>query len=334
MKTSIIKLLPVCLGLMLLGCTAGIPDDDRSDQQEKGQPVELSFKMYEADITKAIGATPVVDLESGTKFTVLAYEAGTAVDPATGKLPEPLGKSVCTIENDKTANGNMSLYRGEYDIYFISYNSEIAPDPSAGAITVDNGHDFMYNEIKGLVVQPQNDGENNMEVTMTGPFVRLGSKVELSVNARANSPVTVTDLKVKSIEIKNLSSPLTYNIGEKDWQPNTGYAGSYTVTDFSYTVNSPLLPHENKDAVVLPVSGSEPLEFNITLDVTYAESGVADLQTKTFTYVAKTSKALLKGMKYRFVFSLTFFGVLNPGEITITLLDYTNIEQSTDNVGE
>lgn len=332
--TNIKKLLPVCLGLMLLGCTAGVPDDDRPDQYGKGQPVELSFKMYEAEMTKAVGATSVVDLQPGTKFTVLAYEAGTSVDPATGKLPEPLGKSFCTIEDDKTAKGNMSLYRGEYDIYFISYNSEIAPDPSTGEITVENGNDFMYNQIKGLVVQPQNDGDNNMQVTLTGPFVRLCSNVELSVNAKSNSPVTVTDLKVKSIEIKNLSSPLTYNIGEKDWQPNTGYAGSYTVTDFSYTMNSPFLPHENKDAVVLPVSGSEPLEFNITLDVTYVEGGIANLQTKTFTYVAKTSKALLKGMKYRFVFSLTFFGVLNPGEITITLLDYTNIEQSTDNVGE
>ena len=44
----------------------------------------------------------------------------------------------------------MSLYRGEYDLYFISYNSETAPDPSAGEIEVRNGYDFMYNEIKGL----------------------------------------------------------------------------------------------------------------------------------------------------------------------------------------
>ena len=49
----------------------------------------------------------------------------------------------------------MSLYRGEYDLNFISYNSETAPDPSAGEIEVRNGYDFMYNEIKGLVVQPQ-----------------------------------------------------------------------------------------------------------------------------------------------------------------------------------
>ena len=59
---------------------------------------------------------------------------------------------------------------------FISYNSETAPDPSAGEIEVRNGYDFMYNEIKGLVVQPQNDGDNKMEVSMTVPFVRLGSK--------------------------------------------------------------------------------------------------------------------------------------------------------------
>ena len=180
MKIRINILLPVCLALMMLACTSGLPDNDnRQKPQGEGEPVELSFKLYEASLTKALGATTLVDLDPGTKFTVLAYKAGTAVDASTQKLPEPLGKSVCTIADDKTADGNMSLYRGEYDLYFISYNSETAPDPSAGEIEVRNGYDFMYNEIKGLVVQPQNDGDNKMEVSMTGPFVRLGSKVDL-----------------------------------------------------------------------------------------------------------------------------------------------------------
>ena len=100
----------------------------------------------------------------------------------------------------------MSLYRGEYDLNFISYNSETAPDPSAGEIEVRNGYDFMYNEIKGLVVQPQNDGDNKMEVSMTGPFVRLGSKVDLWVKAK-ESPVKISDLIVQKIEIKTYQFP-------------------------------------------------------------------------------------------------------------------------------
>ncbi len=39
-------------------------------------------------------------------------------------------------------------------------------------------------------------------------------------------------------------------------------------------------------------------------------------------------------MQYKFEFTLTFFGILNPGDITISLLDYTKVDQSTDEVGE
>ena len=65
-----------------------------------------------------------------------------------------------------------------------------------------------------------------MEVSMTGPFVRLGSKVDLWVKAK-ESPVKISDLIVQKIEIKNLSVPLTYYLGEKDWRPGAGYTDLY-----------------------------------------------------------------------------------------------------------
>lgn len=78
MKIRINILLPVCLALMMLACTSGLPDNDnRQKPQGEGEPVELSFKLYEASLTKALGATTLVDLDPGTKFTVLAYKAGT-----------------------------------------------------------------------------------------------------------------------------------------------------------------------------------------------------------------------------------------------------------------
>ncbi|WP_224265139.1 hypothetical protein [Parabacteroides goldsteinii] len=81
MKIRINILLPVCLALMMLACTSGLPDNDnRQKPQGEGEPVELSFKLYEASLTKALGATTLVDLDPGTKFTVLAYKAGTAVN--------------------------------------------------------------------------------------------------------------------------------------------------------------------------------------------------------------------------------------------------------------
>lgn len=86
--------------------------------------------------------------------------------------------------------------------------------------------------------------------------------------------------------------------------------------------------------MLLPVDGSQPLEFIITLKVFYTEEGVVGIQEGIFTYTATTSKTLLKGMQYKFEFTLTFFGILNPGDITISLLDYTKVDQSTDEVGE
>ena len=86
--------------------------------------------------------------------------------------------------------------------------------------------------------------------------------------------------------------------------------------------------------MLLPVNVSQPLEFVITLKVFYTADGVAGTQEGIFEYTATTSKALLKGMQYKFEFTLTFFGILNPGDITISLLDYTKVDQSTDEVGE
>ena len=72
MKIRINILLPVCLALMMLACTSGLPDNDnRQKPQGEGEPVELSFKLYEASLTKALGATTLVDLDPSTKFTVL-----------------------------------------------------------------------------------------------------------------------------------------------------------------------------------------------------------------------------------------------------------------------
>ncbi|WP_455640292.1 fimbrillin family protein [Parabacteroides sp.] len=327
------KLFIVCAGLLLAACSSGLPNENRDESQEKGEPVKLSFKMYNADLTKALGATnAVVDMVAGTKITILAYAAGTQVDNL-GKLPAPLGRTVTEIKADLTADGNMTLYRGQYDLYFLSYNNSIAPNPDGGEITVDNGYDFMYSELKGLTVQPENDGKNEMTVSMTSPFIRLGSQVTLSVKAK-DSPVNVIDLQVQKITMKNLSTAKTYYLGEENWQSSSDYSGEYTVSKFSYVASTPKADHTSDPIVLLPVDGTSQLEFELVLDVTYKVAGETTETKKPFTYTAKTSKALLKGMKYSFTFTLTFFGVLNPGDITISLLDYTNNNQATDDVGE
>ena len=46
----------------------------------------------------------------------------------------------------------------------------------------------------------------------------------------------------------------------------------------------------NDPIVLLPVDGSQPLEFIITLKVFYTEEGVVGIQEGIFTYTATTSK--------------------------------------------
>ncbi|MCD7851615.1 MAG: DUF4906 domain-containing protein [Parabacteroides sp.] len=221
----------------------------------------------------------------------------------------------------------------------VSNNTNIAPVLSdGGSITVDNGTDFMYNTLTGFTVQPEKTGDNVMNVTLPAPFVRLGSQVKLSVKAKLGSPVTVTDLKVQSITMYYLSSPLSYNLGAIDWKKEgTTYEKKDSIVVSSFD-NKPdyYVTHPADPVVVLPVSGNTPIEFKIVLDVTYVEKvdEVTTYPTKTFTYTASSRKTLLKGMVYGFEFTLTFFGVLSPGDITIGLLDYTGQDLPMDEVGK
>ena len=316
--------------VVLTACTGSLPDDGNPSPEEKGEPVLLSFDMYGATVTKASENSTVAMLPE-TKFTIYAFPKGTT------DLSKPLASGIYTIGNDNKATGNMSLYRGEYDMYLLSNNTNIAPVLSAdGVITVDNGTDFMYNTLTGFTVQPEKTGENVMNVTLPAPFVRLGSQVRLAVKAK-QSPVTVTDLKVQSITMYYLSSPLSYKLGATDWENGGTYAkkDSIVVTSFDNTPGH-TEAHLADPVVVLPVSGSTPIEFKIVLDVTYVEKvgDTTTYPTKTFIYSASSRKTLLSGMVYGFEFTLTFFGVLSPGDITIGLLDYTNQDLPMDEVGE
>lgn len=319
--------------IVLTACTGSLPDDGGNPSpEERGEPVLLSFDMYGATVTKA-SENIAVDLAPETKFTIYAFPKGTT------DLSKPLASGVYTIGADYKATGNMSLYRGEYDMYMVSNNTNIAPVLSeGGSITVNNGTDFMYNTLTGFTVQPQKTGDNVMNVTLPAPFVRLGSQVKLSVKAKLGSPVTVTDLKVQSITMYYLSSPLSYNLGAIDWKKEgTTYEKKDSIVVSSFD-NKPdyYVAHPADPVVVLPVSGNTPIEFKIVLDVTYVEKvdEVTTYPTKTFTYTASSRKTLLKGMVYGFEFTLTFFGVLSPGDITIGLLDYTGQDLPMDEVGK
>lgn len=322
--------------ILLVGCSGSLPDS--GGQQGEGEPIDLSFNLYNVVVSKADEKTkPTVKMAVGTAFRIYAFKAGET------DLTKPIASAVYTVKDENgKSEGNLSLYRGSYDFYMISNNTNTAPvlDSGANSITVDNGNDFMYNIITNEVIQPEKPGENKMTVSLRTPFTRLGAKIDLSVQAKSNSPVTVTGLKVQSITIKNLSSPLSYVLGEKDWKeetPTYEEGNQFVVNGFGAA--APTKPHNNTSPVVLlPVDGSTDLLFDLVLTVTYREYPPGNDQgievSKDFTYHASVTKALIKGMGYKFDFTLTFFGVLKPGDMTVSLLDYTQEDLSTDQVGE
>lgn len=292
----------------------------------KGDLINLSFDMYQASVTKA-GSSATESMPQGSTFSIYAYEKG-----ETNLATTPLGAGTYEVQTGGKATGNLSLYRGEYDLYLMSNNTNVAPSLVNGAATGENGYDCMYNTLKNVTVQPETDGSNTMSVRMPSAFVRLGSLVELSVKGSTTQPVAVGDLKVSRITIKNVSSPLTYKLGTSDWDlAGQTFDQSYTVSSFSEPEQQSS-PHDSDPVVLLPLDGSTPLEFEIVLSIYSKISG--EFVWKDFTYYAKAPKALLKGMKYKFEFTLTFFGLLNPGDMTISMLDYTNEGLVTDPVGE
>lgn len=318
-----------------LGCTSNLPAD-----AEQGERINLEFDMYAADVqpqTKAIGAsialTPMVE---GTRFNVYAYSGNTPISNAPYIVET-------TAEGKNKATGNLSLYRGNYDLHMISSNSSVSDNlptvNNAGKVEVSNGTDFMYNTLKNITVQPESDGTSSMTVPLTSPFIRLGSRIDLSVKASPNSPVAVKNLSVNSITISGLSDNLYYTPGQEDWDTNMNndYSNNLEVKSFTTEVDMTAKPATKlvgDPIVVLPVDGSRPLVFDIDLSITYNPTTDTE-QTESFQYQVTTDKALQKGMAYSFEFTLTFFGNLTPGDITLSAFGYSQeIDQPTDEVGD
>ena len=198
----------------------------------------------------------------------------------------PIGSGDYVVNEAGTAVAaddiGLTLYRGEYDIYLVSYNSQDFYPTANGAknlIEVSNGKDFMYSNLKGISVQPTSAGENMMSVTLPEPFTRLCSNVVIKVQANRTQPVSVSTLAVSSVNITKLSCNLSYQMGETVWYngetvPQTGTAG-LGETDFSNGNNDNVQAgRENTTPlVILPLIGTDPLEFELNLNIGYMKNG-------------------------------------------------------------
>lgn len=330
------------LGILLAGCSAGdavLPDADPNP--EPGEPVTLTFDMYSASVTRADAASTSEDMAIGKIFRIYAFPAGST------SLGTPLDSKNYTVQSSDAdaskpgkATGSLTLYRGTYDLYLVSYNSstEVPELDSSGAFTVSNGKDFMYTKLEGIVVQPDKTGDNTMLVSLPKPFTRMGAQMVTTVKARNSmQPVLPTALVVNYIKVSGLYGSLAYKLNNTSWEtPTTTTADasySFEKFDANNTLDyNPQAPRTSDLAVLLPVGGTQKMKFDVNLTVKYKDGNLT--KTSTDSYFATIEKALLPGMTYQFDFSLTFYGAIVPSDLTLAIREWTTTNLTGEDLGK
>ena len=316
-----------CLGSIgVAGCSG--------DDAPGGEPVALSFQLCRltaGEVSTRADATSA-DMEDGKAFRIYAFPADASITAT-----QPLDYKDYTVTGG-VATGELYLYRGTYDLYLVSYNSstDLPVLSAGGTIATGNGKDFMYTTLKGIVVQPNQTGENHMSVVLPEPFKRMGAQVQVTVAGNTSSPVTPTSLVVQSFQMKGLCESLTYTLGSSVWNAHSGaFNGSYPFTGFTNngTGFEVKKKRESSSVVLLPVDGTSTLDFEIELEVGFNDNGTAKVWRDV--YPVSIQKVLLPGMTYLFDFTLTFYGILNPGDLTLAVRDYeSTVTIDSDGLGK
>lgn len=327
MKRYIKRIIPVILLLGGLLACSGDADTDQGgvlQPDDPGKAIQLSFKLYDVEVTRADVLSTT--LEEGVKLRIYAYSKGADTSTAA-----PLAEGVYTVGQSGVATGNLYLYRGEYDLYLVSYNSSIeTPELNTAThrIDVNNGSDFMHAELKGIVVQPTTIGTYQMEVALPEAFKRMATNLTVKVKAAGTQPISINELTLNSFYIDGLSSSCEYQLGSAVWGTATPMADEqYQVLSFTGNPESYSTGYESEPFVIFPVDGNTQLNFTINLTVKYSGKYL------TKDYKASIRKALLPGMKYTLEFILTFYGEIVSTDLTMKLYDYNGVELSTDSMG-
>lgn len=312
---SITKLLLGSLMVVLSSCS----QDETPRSEPTGEPVAVQFDLSNT-LTRADGAATSEIMKAGNTLQVFAFNQGSDVTTT------PLAIETYTVSADGKATGNMKLFRGEYDLYFSSYNAAGQPpqlDASGGTVTSENGKDFMCSLMKGVAVQP--DG-NKPELTLSliTPFTRMGTQITAEIKASQTQPVPISKMKVNYITVKNLSTPLSWKLGTTAWS-TTGqiFDQEQSFTEFIGNELEYFKGYKSTPKVLLPTDGSTQLEFLINMTV----------NDKVRNYKATLQKPLLQGMAYNFIFTLTFYGDILLSDLTLAIKEYNNVTLNTDLIG-
>lgn len=336
------------IALLLTACSGNLPGDGNTGgtdspgtPEEKGEPVSITFDMGSAIQTRAEdGTTQDETMGIGNTFRIYVYDMTGITDIKDLDFSTPMTQSVYTVKevgDKRVATGPLTLYRGTYYMYLVSYNSDSEqPENDNGKINVVNGYDFMYTVLPNVVVQPQTSGSNQMSVKLPTPFKHLGSQVRVSAARKdVSQPVEINTLEVEQITINGLHHSLDYSLKEFKWDSNDVFNDSYTFYNYNNAFtrenDDTRSPWISPSTVLLPVDGSAFLTFDVKLKISYKDNGA--YKTITPTYTASMQKVLMPGMTYQFDFLLTFYGELIPADLTLAVKEYNEIELDSDGLG-
>lgn len=331
--------------LMLLWLASCSESDEPCVSQDK--LITVSFETP-VQTRAATGTTALVE---NALIKVYAYNQGTTITVSDTPLAEGTYKVAAGTGGlssfEAVAGQVLKLYAGNYDLYFVSYNSATTGDvPSVGSYSslisaLTNGKDFLYASMKNIGIRSDSPGSTQCLITLNQPFLRLCSSLQLKVKAKENGhPIVPTSIKLTAAKIENLSDSRYFLLGKEALNAPSGYTGNYTFSTFSgndsgtgstgaVTTATPTTEITH----VLPTDGTKSLKITITLSVSFVDAKGTSHTDEAYTYEIITNKALMPGTFYQFVFTLTFYGNYLPDNLELDILPYVDAPLNTGQVG-
>lgn len=342
--------------LLLSGCRK----EELPPQTEAGGKLALSFDLPQAELPSTglpatgspqgralTSAVPTEPLADNTLLCVRAYkkveQGGTEtfvfVDKGIYKVTDSGKKAVASTEADA-----LKLTRGTYDLYFLSNRSTTTyPDVTGETATVSNSTDFLAASLKDTRIQADKDGQTELTIPIgNSPFRHLCSRVKATLEIPQSQPVAPTSISGLNLSVKNLRADNTYTwltegftaLGARGVDKSLQLVSGGATGAIDLTTSPAVYDPSPEGFYVLPLDESGPLQFEVSMTVKYTnKNGVANTEWKLAPQTVELKKALLPGMSYNFVFTLTFYGDFMPADLTLDVQDYIPVDLTPGDVG-
>lgn len=317
-----------------------------TDEQNSLEKKLISVSFEDSAPTRAAAGTSA--LVKNALIKVYAYNQGTTITNSNVPLAEGTYKVISNggLSSFEAFNNlDLKLYAGNYDLYFVSYNAPNEEAPSVGLNSslisaMTNGKDFLYTSMRNIGIRSDNPGDTKCLVTLNQPFQRLCASLQLKVKAKESGhPIIPNAIKLVSAKIENLSSTRSFLLGDNRLGVPAGYTEYYDFNEFtgndtSSAAGSLTTATPTTEVVrVLPTDGAKALKVTITLAVSYVDNKGMTHPDENYIYEIITNKALMPGMFYQFIFTLTFYGNYLPDNLELDILPYMDAPLNTGQVG-